>query len=694
MLPPQYTPVVTAQAHVIQPHYRKADHLKSRGSFTHALSAIDLSLQLVDADNKELVNRKKTEITGLREMSLIEQERQLLRASKEEKQILISKRRIEANRTRDFTNLLSPDILNLITDHLLVDDPNVAVRIAGVKRSWRSWTLSRPGAWQNLVLGVRRPLEKARIFLDRSEGIIRKLSILERFSRKDEEPLAELLDGHVHNLRFISFHRLKVLPRRLSGQFHSLEEIQRLEVSSGNGSSIPNLDFDFEYTDVYQGFEPSQPTLRRITINARNVDLQEPQEMDQNVQFLNLRKGSLRLPQSSLVPIAQRFPNLSELNLDEVEILHSDTHLPPVKISLDKLTTLRITSGSPPSPSDRLVDFFDQVSTPNLRHLAVSRSIRDLSTLFVAPGLVPSLAQLRSLDISKTAVVETNLLDTLRLMPQLRFLNVSCTTLGDTFLQAITWDSKRVVGEGRVEELLPNLVGLSIAALEITSLALRDLAISRLPKTKGTKSHPALPTQTQAPKTSAFRPSSSVTPPVIPSSKAFPAPGSQVATQSKSSQTAPKRYLKWLCLDHCETIDSHLIEYLRTKIMFVSAGKVRNEDRMRGKGQYHWDLDYYDSCVADDPKERCKLVLVPGKQPCVRWNLANDRYAGWVRNSPYMRKVRSHRRSTSRREGKHMGKSVESKFQPGRRHRGAVEYSGPQGQGKGQKHAGLVKWAG
>jgi hypothetical protein len=155
---------------------------------------------------------------------------------------------------------------------------------------------------------------------------------------------------------------------------------------------------------------------------------------------------------------------------------------------------------------------------------------------------------------------------------------------------------------------------LSIAALDITSLALRDFAISRLPNHAKTSAN--RPTQAQALKSSAFRPSSSIAELAMSASRPVVTPSPRPANRDlKPNKATSTRRLRWLCLDHCETIDPQLVEYLRTKIPFVSAGKVRNEDRIRGKGQFHWDLEYYDSCIADDPKVRCKLVAIPGQSP-------------------------------------------------------------------------------
>jgi hypothetical protein len=288
-----------------------------------------------------------------------------------------------------------------------------------------------------------------------------------------------------------------------------------------------------------------------------------------------------------------------------------------------------------------IVDFFTHVTTPNLLHLDLwACKRRDYESLWSAPGLLPCLPNLLSLDIGKTVFSEAELLDALKLMPSLRFLNVSFTPLGDSFLEAITRGRKPRTDEENVQELLPNLVALSIAGLEITSLALRDFAVSRLPK-------PLKPQSLQpkmAPRGSAFRPSSSAAlQPSSPSGSQAVSPilNPSIATQrpsgGRSRQSPPRAYLKWLCLDMCEKIAPQLVEYLRTKMSFVSSGTQLVEDRVRAKGRHDWKLDYYDSCATADPKSRCILVPIPGESSIELGGQADERHSRWIRNTTFMR---------------------------------------------------------
>jgi hypothetical protein len=546
--------------------------------------------------------RKRTEIEGLREIAQIEKERRISMANREDRQTLMQAQRIEAKKAQDFTHLLSPDILDLIVDHLIVDNPSVACKIGAVRRSWRGWMLARPGVWQTLEVGSTRPIEKAKAFIERGGGILRSFRILETFSSNLEIRLAEILSGHIGNIKTLAYTGYpSQLVRDLSGQFNSLEEI--VELPSNHPKSRQNIQTSGNQlnTGVDRGLKITNSSLKSITLINGQVTLSSDSVASRKLHSFKMHGGALNSAEGSLVEVVKCMPDLVEIALENVS--HSPTGLPlgQVEASLDRLKSFSVSSTplEAPDSSNVILDFFDKVGTPNLQYLSVWRFTRDLASLFLSPRLAPCLSGLQALDIGHTTVDETALLGNLKNMDQLRFLNISCTALNDTFLRAITY-------EGKDKNLLPNLTALSMAALDVTSLALRDFAISRLPK--AAKIHLTEPTRPERTRSSVFRPSNSA---AKPSSQNPASPAS--SPNIRSSRESPRRFLKWLCLDHCQTIDHQLIEHLRTKILFVSAGKVRNEERIRGLGRYRWDLDYFDSCLADDPKERCKLVAIPGK---------------------------------------------------------------------------------
>ena len=505
--------------------------------------------------------------------------------------------------------------------------------------------LERKGVWQNLVLGSKRPAEKAKLFLERSGDTLRKLKLRGSLDSNQEKAIAEILDGHVGGVKSISFSRHPTeLLRQLAGQFHSIKELSqtpniRNTVDIQNAMHLERLASQSpQFPDL--GIRPSSPTLRHLTFSGTHIffdygetgasqsdddeegvaDRISPLDYLRHVETLTMSHVFVTCVHDSLVVIARYLPNLVHLTLDQVVFVDQATG--KGNVVLERLETFSVPQLGGLFGTPRLgaiVDFFTHVTTPNLLHLDIwACSRRDYESLWSAPGLSTCLPNLVSLDIGKTVFDEAVLLEALKKMPELRFLNVSFTPLGDSFLEAITRPRKPVPGEETVPELLPNLVALSIAGLEVTSLALRDFAVSRLPKPPKPQSlQPLL-----APRGWAFRPSSSsALRPLSPSASQAVSPTPQPSAiflrppRARSSQATTRAYLRWLCLDMCEKIAPQLAEYLQTKMSFVSSGTQLLEDRVRAKGRFNWNLDYYDSCATADPKLRCHLVPIPGEYP-------------------------------------------------------------------------------
>jgi hypothetical protein len=239
-----------------------------------------------------------------------------------------------------------------------------------------------------------------------------------------------------------------------------------------------------------------------------------------------------------------------------------------------------------------------------------------------------NLSKLQSLDIGHAVTPQADLLELLPQLENLRFLNVSYCALDDDFLKALTIRPSKAPNQSQAandaassntqsEPLLPNLVALSIAGLNITSIPLRDFLMSRLPSI----SKSATPITTK-PKRSIFGPRSSqvssLTPQAAASSTSQAGPSVTTSTRADgdASPPLPVARMRWLCIDGIEGIDAALPLYLAKKMPFVSwqfrSGGRQNEDRVRGRGRYAWDQEYYDSCT-DDEGQGCQLVRVPGE---------------------------------------------------------------------------------
>lgn len=158
--------------------------------------AIDKSLSLVDGIKRAVVEQKRTIILGDREAAKMAQERQLATANQEDKVLHIERRRRQAQRSQDFTQMLPPDILLLVVDQLLPDHPSIACRLSAVKRDWRETLRARPGPWQSLTLGGRGAAEKARHFIELSKGCLMSLRLLPSFRPESEARIGGSAAGH------------------------------------------------------------------------------------------------------------------------------------------------------------------------------------------------------------------------------------------------------------------------------------------------------------------------------------------------------------------------------------------------------------------------------------------------------------------------------------------------------------------
>lgn len=317
------------------------------------------------------------------------------------------------------------------------------------------------------------------------------------------------------------------------------------------------------------------------------------------VETLVLRKCMVHSSQDPFASLARAMPNLRLLVMDQSRWIHhacENQEQGSKAIVLDKLERLEITRNT-----QIHVNSFDTIRAPSLRHLDLWEKNVPFPAFVRSSAWAAALPNLLSLDIGgsggASALNLANIVELLKDMPNLLFLNVSFRDLDDDFLRALT--------VGVVDKpLVPNLVAISIAGLPITSIALRDFALSRVRSSPIT----TRPVASQ-PKRSLFGPSSTGT--------------NMPASASGMSRPTPRALsvaqLRWLCLDANELLDAALPQYLAKKIPYVSWRLTRNpgsqdeEDRFRGRGRYAWDREFYDSC-SEVEGQKCGMVLTPGKR--------------------------------------------------------------------------------
>lgn len=615
----------------------------------YALEAVEKAFALAGPTKRPTIDKMKRDILAAREKSNIKQERRMAKATAEEQAAWAEKKRIEANATKDFTHLLPPDILLLIADQLVAEKPSYACRLAAVCTRWRDVMYHSPAVWHTLELGERRPALKAKRYAERSGGKFHKLKLLPSFRPDQEAKVAEQLKDFVGHLKSLEYRsQPQTLIDELQGRFDSLEALHDVRPSAGELIGMQTG----ESRRPDAGLILTKPTLKTLVkrgggclalgivtdhgypdenivnawgeVDPANVRRTRHNYLS-NVETLDLRDCAVDSSDGLMKLLMEAMPNLRECIMYDCSwqehSLAPDSATPLQQSDDQKLVFAHLTTWKEAGP---LADGtrFQKFSAPNLQHLEISRfpyASEELRNALLAPGLAEALPNLLSLDISRSYHADIDLPDILKQMPSLRFLNISFTDQGDDLLRALTWNDEVTAPATEKRQLLPDLIGLSMAGTTITSIALRDFVLSRLPRTGKTAAAAASKAIASQPaRKSAFLPSSSRA--SASSSKVIssPASGSTLsqglgATQS-ARQGGPQASLKWLCIDHVETVDTALSQYLSTKLPFISHSfrDDRNNERIKGQGRFAWDLGHYDSC-AEEPKGACTVKLMEGE---------------------------------------------------------------------------------
>lgn len=553
----------------------------------------------------------------------------------------------------NYIHRLSPDVLLSIAEHGSVDQPGFVSKMAGVCKSWRGILVNQKGLWTKLVLGKRRVTDKVKTFTERTEGKIMEISITVDFDTSKTEDVAKALRSVLKTVRRLTIisdkQTIETLLHRWKGRFRHLEYLNIQHVFNparaydipvsapdivcglldGEASSLRHLQLDgLGFSQKKNG-----PTLVDTQATAVSTIAEEDEVVDP-VRWTDqpLHLASIRNLSLVRCIVVSAWPDLSDLvrhtPLLTTFTTEQTTTLPMPDFSdwvtgwqargraiiLPNLNSYSATSYT------TLIQFAD-VTVPALQYVDLWKaSPFGLSDRLAAHGLNAARPSLTSLDLGHCVLDQNELLGVLAKLPGLKFLNVSYCALDNTFLDALQ-------RKGNPEtDLLPNLTALSIAGnLEITSGSLRHLVLSRLPG--GLKRTRSISSATSSTRGSAFRPKA---PPsrVSPFAPSRPKPATVIVAPiparagptsavaqppSSSSHDANMPSIMWLCIDHCERIESEAPDALRKKVRFVShnLSAKPTEMRIRGKGRWAWDAEFTGDCGQGE--SGCMLRRTPGE---------------------------------------------------------------------------------
>ncbi|ORX35951.1 hypothetical protein BD324DRAFT_629622 [Kockovaella imperatae] len=657
---------------------RLADVLYSKGEFHAADGALNDAVKRMDklssaarrANALEIIEKLRDKVrTAYREKQLA---RKLNAQQVIEEQNKAEKRKRDALRARmNHIKMLPRDTLLMIAEVAVGANPNIGVVMAGVCREWRRTMTPCPQLWKRLVLGSRRPVDKAMLWHQRSGGRLNELSFSETFDASNHVAIAAALRDSLASIKSLS---LAETTERLDPYRGRLKSIERLTGKSNNRFG-PYLEFGF--------IHPSTTTLRSLSLQTGRLCVSS--------NFFGILVPGAAVPGPVLDNIIKHLSTLRSVEMENCEVLgdvfngtfamcsraslfqhlkqaeickfnavswtsYGPVQAPPMlppgvqappnlgRIDLPQLKTYEETAANCQLEGP----LFEAIHVPNLTSLHLfdlrSGAQSDALSQLRAPGLVHALPNLISLDIGKSALDQAQLLIVLKDLKSLRFLNLSFCGINNAFLDAIQLKDEL----SDADQILPHLTALSIAGHEtVTTGAVRDFLNSRLPISE------RIPKRVEKPLAkgpSMFKPTAPKR--VIPASQQSLGGSSQrvPATQVKSSSIhsialstqPPSSFalsqdpdslpvnprIDWLNLDACESIESTAVELWRSRTRFISNWLgVPDYDRIRGKGKWAWDADWTEDCGRGTDLG-CHLRPVPGRQGAFEvWHTCRS---GWT----------------------------------------------------------------
>lgn len=494
-----------------------------------------------------------------------------------------------------FTHLLTPDILYLVAGAGTRDDPDFALRMAGVCGDWRAVVLGQSSLWSHLRLGRRRPVSKAALWIDRSRGRLKIVEVGEHVPAAEHQSLAAILAPVAHRVERAHFVLLTVSHYidAWKGKCRALRTLKihsdyRLSLFSMLGILHP--DARPEVVEMTSTPAPAQQPQHSFARHAQfDLPAGSPVSLSQLAQLKTLRFGSVSIHSQEpwVLQLAQAALKLQTLELRGLSYTLAAVQEEPV--SLEHLTRLEVCDRTGLlAPTTTLV-------TPNLTHYG---AYNWHPRLLPGPGPILNILDnirglprtLTSLDIGRTAFVQSDLIALLREFENLRFLNVSFCGIDNDFLEALATGG-----------LLPSLTALSVAGHDtLSSGPLRRLVLHRLGIAPKKKTAPLS-------RRSAFAPTRKAP---SPSEKAK-AEAEAKATE-KEEEEAKKNLvpITWICVDQCNHYDMNvdILLSLRKHVRFLSShnGQVV-EDRIRGRGAYAWDADDFGAACMGNGEGGCQL---------------------------------------------------------------------------------------
>lgn len=516
-------------------------------------------------------------------------------------------------------HLLRHDVLFLIAQEGLLIDPAFNLRMAGVSTEWRATILHHSSLWDSLRIGRRRPVAKVAHYLERSRGRLREIVVSEDVEGHIQDQIAAMLVPCIENVQRLQLGgSTRAFIEHWRGRCMHLKSIHignphKIPVyRSGRGRERSDDDDGPLVSIANVAHELLHPDAKSLeVVEAERVSLRRPQDgnLFPYAHMNSLRRlclsGGLVRSAGSVATILRHAPKLEVLrcgltwigpymededehedelvyhpNLRSLDLLYNCEGLSLLRcLELPNVTELRCFSWHPSLPNNFL-------------------------GLLRGPAFVAALPKLTVLDIGRQHVNQRDLVDTLKSLTSLRFLNVSFVSLDNDFVEALVVHN--------ATPLLPSLTALSIAGNgDISAGPIRRLVLSRNREVYPKPAAPACP----PPRRSAFAPAR------LPPKAATP-----VSAPNPRAKVPP---ISWLCLDGCDNphMDVQVLQGLKKEVRFISYNGSSDIARVCGKGAWPWDkgMQWTDDCASGP--DGCHIKR-NGESQCLvpPLTLANDEW--------------------------------------------------------------------
>ena len=451
-------------------------------------------------------------------------------------------------------NALSGHMIEAIGRYAMVDNPNIAVVLAGVCRHWRESIYAYKALWRHLVLGSKASLDKVVLWFQRSGDCITTLEVSESFDhRRDDSilPSLEIFLGEVRHFKY--FNAADIQPEWWIDVFSRLESLVIHPVRK-----VPGRGFDWSF------FKDAR-NLRHVDIcDLRLAENMEPGPCTVTTVILS------RIVSAS--PLIDMTPELEFLHLEDVEFEYAEW------ADLIELPKLRHFRQSCEGRDE--VPILQALVMPALRVLDLFDYRKDVDIALSYQAFAYN--QLTFLDLGRSDIEDHWLVPILPELHQIRFLGLSYTMTGHQVIYRLTHRSR--VKEKRI---CPHLVALSLSWVSTHGFALSKLVNSRLPVHERLSPQDFLGTDWSPEKIASF----------IVVADDDDGDKSAGAGEKLADDDYSEARIDWLCIDGCD-VDEDFIPILSRKVATVLADPNGYDvNRMRGKGEYQWDSTVQGDCA-------------------------------------------------------------------------------------------------